>query len=54
VTAREVLDGVIRIDLGIGSLVSDNISLTPEQTDAAMLALMESLQSAYMQEGRPQ
>jgi hypothetical protein len=41
---REALEGVIRIDLGGGSLVSDNITLTPEQTDVAMQKLMDGLQ----------
>jgi hypothetical protein len=52
-TAREVLDGVIRIDLGCGSLVSDNISLTPEQADIAMEELMNHLQVSLRAGIRP-
>lgn len=40
-------DADIRIDLGGGSIVSDDISLTPEQADRAMETLFERVKDTF-------
>ncbi|TVU64102.1 hypothetical protein FQP90_08935 [Paenarthrobacter nitroguajacolicus] len=43
-------DADIRIDLGGGSMVSDDISLTPEQADRAMETLFDRLKDSFSKE----
>jgi hypothetical protein len=40
-------DADIRIDLGGGSMVSDNISLSPEQADRAMEKLFDRVKDSF-------
>ena len=40
-------DADIRIDLGGGSMVSDDISLTPEQADRAMENLFDRVKDSF-------
>ncbi|MDP5225867.1 MULTISPECIES: hypothetical protein [Arthrobacter] len=40
-------DADIRIDLGGGSMISDDISLTPEQADRAMETLFERVKDSF-------